>query len=398
LTDSLGLKVNWIWFYHDSSQMNYRDAAAFRQTLNRQSGTTGQRYLMLEDSLTVRGVMWAVWTYVCLWFTSLRLERLRDDFRFSGGALNFFEILKDEWYSSLRGDAAMSACLYAAAFRSTVDQLPATTVRMIYPWENQGWEHLLLCAWKKVSRAPALAMVHTPGCTSPMELRTFRGKESTGEPEDRCLPDKLVAFSRQSAATLREWGWPTQIVTEGEALRYMRFAAKYGVERRSLPKENRQLLLVSGMRGETDFQLRLLSAASEAGGLAAYSKVTIKPHPFCSVNDAVAALSFSRPVQIDHRPLDELFGECDVVFASNATSAGIEAAWAGLPLILAASIGLNLNPLKGVADVRFVATTEALVDQLNRPQRIPLAPDTFLLDRNLPRWRALLTQPLTSIN
>jgi len=398
LIEDLGFKVNWTWLHHDASQLDYRGTVAFRDTLNQQSAATGQRYLMLEDGLTVRGVIWAIWTFLCLSLTSLRVEHLRDRFRFPGGTLNFFEILKDEWYSSLRGAAAMSACLHAAAFRNTVDELPATTSRVMYPWENLGWEHSLLCAWKRERQAPALAAVHTPGCTAAMYLTGIRGPELAGQPQDRVLPDRLVAFGRPAAETLREWGWPAQIVTEAEALRYMQFAGKYDVERRDVPKASRHLLLVTAMRAETEFQLGLLSAASRGGGLAAYEKVTIKPHPFCAVDDLVSALTFSRPVVIDQRPLDVLFGESDVVFAGNSTSAGIEAAWVGLPLILTASIGLNLNPLKGIAGVSFVATVEALVEQLHRPLRIRLAPDTFLLDRNLPRWRALLTQPLTAIN
>src|SRR6185503_2511626 len=103
--------------------------------------------LMLEDSLTLSGVWSAVGAYFRLSTAGRRLEPCREHFTFPGGTLNFFEVLRDEWYSSLRGAEAMSACLYAAAFSATARDLPATTSRMIYLWENQGWEQSLLCAW-----------------------------------------------------------------------------------------------------------------------------------------------------------------------------------------------------------------------------------------------------------
>jgi surface carbohydrate biosynthesis protein (TIGR04326 family) len=398
LIAELGLKVNWIWFYHDSHQMTYREALAFRERLNEQSTATDQRFLMLEDRLTLPAIASAVLSYLQLLIVSLRVTRIRERFTFAGSTLNFFDILQDEWYASLRGAAAMSACLYAAAFRRTVDALPSTTARMIYPWENQGWEQSLLSVWKGSRKAPTFAVVHTPSPTAPMYLRTYLGDERVGDPPKRPIPDRLIAFGGAAARVLVAWGWPSDIVTEAEALRYMGLAGKYGAARRVLPQRDRRLLLVTGiMRSETAFQLKLLSDASNAGALAAYSSVTLKPHPFCPVEALVAALSFSHQVAIDHRALDALFQETDVVFAGNSTSAAIEAAWLGLPLILTAAVdGLNLSPLYGIDGATFVRTASALAEQLRAPTRVELRPDTFLLDRDLPRWRAFLTQPLSA--
>jgi surface carbohydrate biosynthesis protein (TIGR04326 family) len=60
---------------------------------------------------------------------------------------------------------------------------------------------------------------------------------------------------------------------------------------------------------------------------------------------------------------------------------------------------LNLSPLRGQSDVRFVSTPEELAEALqmgkqhtvNRPDRN----DFFFLDPELPRWRKLLS-PVSS--
>lgn len=390
LIDRLGLTVNWVWFFHDSSHMSYRDAVTLQTALN-QRAPQAERFVMLEDSLTLRGVMWAVWTYLGLWWTTLGMAPVRRRFTLADGALNFFGVLKDQWYSSIRGSAAMSACLYAAAFRNTVARLPRDG-RLIYPWENQGWEHSLLCAWRSLREGPALAAVHTPGCVSAMDFRTFRGNEPLGPPAGRMFPDQLVAFGKPSAQLLRERGWPAANVTEAESLRYMAFGGKQNIECRELPATSRRLLVVTAMRAETEMQLRLLSAASGIGGLDRYSEVVVRPHPFCAVDDLVAALAFSTPVRIEGRPLNVLFAECDVVFVCNSTSAVVEAAWVGLPVIVAGSVdGVDLNPLNGIADLVVASSPEALRVELNQPRRIPLAPETFMLDPNLPAWQRLLT-------
>lgn len=399
LVRDLGLRVNWIWFYHDSRQMDYRESAAFRQVLNRQEAVTGDRYLLLEDYLTPSRVCAAVWSYVRLAMASSHLTGIPARFILPGGTLNFFAMLKEEWYSSVRGAEAMSACLYAAAFRGLAETMPAATTRVMYVWENQSWEQSFLRIWKGLRKAPVWAVVHSPSCTSPEDLRTRLGKDPVGRLQDREVPDKLIAFGRPAADTLRAWGWPASSIVKAEALRYMQLGGKYGVERNDLPDRERRLLVVCGiMRSETAFQLALLSSASQLGGLSTYASVTIKPHPFCPVDDLVATLPFSHPVTVDQRPLEELFAEADVVFAGNSTSAAIEAAWVGLPLILTAAIdGLNMNPLTGIKGTSFVDTSEALRDQLADPARVEIEPDAFLLDPDLPCWRTLLTEPLANV-
>jgi surface carbohydrate biosynthesis protein (TIGR04326 family) len=392
LVTSMRLKVNWVWFHHDSPQLSYRESAALRTKLNARSGETAERFFMLEEWLGARSLCSAVSAYLKLLKTSFALETCREHFAFSGGTLNFFPLLEDEWYSSLRGADAMSACLYAAAMHDMVSAMPAATSRLLYIWENQPWEQSLLCAWKSLREGTTLGVVHTPSCVAPMYLRTYLGREPTGDGAHRRIPDRLVAFGKPAAATLRDWGWPAGNVTAAEALRYMHLSKSFLAERRPLPESDRHLLVVIGiMRSEAEFQLKLLSAASERGGLNAYARVTVKAHPFCPVNDLVETLPFSPMLSIDDRSLDQIFSDADVVFASNSTSAAVEAAWVGLPLIITVALdGLNLNPLMGAPGIAFVATPDALESQLRNPTAPELPRDTYLLDEGLPHWRALL--------
>lgn len=392
LIRELGLKVNWIWLYAQAPAMSYRESVVFRRGLNRQTETTGQRHLMLEDRLKLSGLLSAIQAYIGLVMTSFRLAQCREHFRFPGGALNFFEFLKDDWYSSLRGTVAMETCLHAAAFRDVIGDLPSTTARMIYIWENQGWELSLLHAWRNRFNTPALGFVHSYNLTAVMNLRAYPDRNPVASPYCRPHPDKLITVGEVPSNKLRQWGWPGDIVTEAEALRYMSLLGKYGVEGRNLPETGRHLLVITGyMHSETEAQLRLLAAAAQLGALRAYSQVTIKPHPDTPVDKILADLLFDPPPRVTSTPLSELFADADVVFAANSTSAAIEAAWVGLPLVLMAAIGeIDLNALRGMQGVDFVATAADLEKQLNTPVRVGIPPDCYCLDSGLARWKALL--------
>jgi surface carbohydrate biosynthesis protein (TIGR04326 family) len=396
LINEMGLKVNWIWFYSKSSQLSFQESAGLRWSLNQKTPETGQRYLLLEDRLTIQGIIAAFLAYLKMLMVSFCLRNIQKKFTFSEGSMNFFDILKDDWYHSLRGSGAMNACINASAFRDIFRDLPDSTKCLLYLWENIGWEQALLYTWQAQKNSPAIAVDHVNTCTASLFLRTYLGNDPIGKQIDRPLPDRLVTYGSKSRQILVEWGWPPSIAIEAEALRYLQLAGKYGTERRSLLEDKRHLLVItSATRDENAFQLSLLHEAYLNGGLDSYSQITIKPHPDMPVDSIMSNLSFDVPIIIENRPLFFLFSTVDVVYVANATSAGVEAAWVGLPLILVAAIGgVNLSSLKGYPDVKFVANVQELIKQLKQPLRLELTANTYLLDRELPRWKALLSEYL----
>jgi surface carbohydrate biosynthesis protein (TIGR04326 family) len=153
-------------------------------------------------------------------------------------------------------------------------------------------------------------------------------------------------------------------------------------------------LVVTGYLGaETRFQLGLLAAAAAAGGIKKYQKVLVKPHPSSPIQGILPPPSTSFPWEATTQALEYLWKGSDVVFLANSTSASLEAAWLGLPTILAASVdSINLSPMLQFADAAFVATPDELMIELKDPRRIVIEEDYYLLDADLPRWKALLSK------
>lgn len=393
LLRQLGLKVTWIWFYANASQLSYPESVALRRQLNsRNPETRNESFILLEDFMSLRGVFSALVAYGELWFKSLTLGMARRHFRLPGSKIDFFPLMQADWWSSLRGTEAMKHCLYAAAMKDTLTITGAGKKGLLYAWENQGWEQLLLYVAKRLLGAHTLAFVHTNSCTAPLFMRTCLGKSPVETAGSRPVPDCLVVTGDVSRRTLVSWRWPAERISIAEALRYMGLAGKHNMLLRKLPASGRRLLVVTGyMRSETDFQVMLLRDAAASGALSSYSSITIKPHPFCPVDSLLREMSFPIPVNVSSNKLEELFPGADIVYAANSTSAAVEAAWFGLPLVLTAAVdGLNLSPLKGVAGIRFVASADQLAEALKKPVQISLGSGYYNLDPELGSWRSLL--------
>lgn len=395
LIRDLGLGVRWILMYGDTADLTPREAVAVQQQLNNASERTRQEFVFAEAALTGVGLFRVVAHYSRLLLASLWFRGHRDRFKLSGSRIDFYPILRNDWISALRGSNAMYTAIMSNAMRRTVAQLPASVQRLFYLAENQSWEYLLLDAWRTQRCGATIGVAHVPNCTAVMAVRN-RLSETRRDDPTFALADRIVTVSAPAIGEFRRLGWPAEILTTGEALRYSHLAGQQNRERHVLPPFNRHLLVVTGiMPAEARLQLALLEEAELLGGLSQYDKISVKPHPFCEVDEILDALSFSLRPSIVRDPLDSLFARVDVVYCASSTSASTEVAWVGLPLILSGAVdGVNLNPFMGVDGVRFAATPQELVAQLHAPARLDLGPDYFLLDPALSRWRTLLTEPL----
>lgn len=120
----------------------------------RQNGADGCSFHYLEELLRPRDLAVAIWRYMRICFSSLRLERAaRPAFRLPGSQLNFWEYLGPYWAESFRGWRGLERCLqlracecYAAA---------AGPQRWtLFPLENCPWERMLTAATHRAGQRP----------------------------------------------------------------------------------------------------------------------------------------------------------------------------------------------------------------------------------------------------
>lgn len=155
----------------------------------------------------------------------------------------------------------------------------------------------------------------------------------------------------------------------------------------------RTLLVITSISDrETICQLKLLAQAAARGGLKNFERILIKPHPDYPVGEIPQGMPQDLKVTIVHEPLSQLWPQASVVYAANDTTASLEAAGMGLPVLVhAAEDGFNFSPMFGqFMGVTYVATVENLVQGVVSTNPIPVTGDFFCLDPGLPRWCSLL--------
>jgi len=395
LLETRQLRVRWLWVFGAGGGMTLDEAVTAQQAMNARAVSTGHEHLFVESALGAAGLLRGLALYGRFVLASLRFGALKRHFRLPGSLVDFFPLLAADWYSSLRGPGAMVTALYAVAYQAAVRAVPDRTKGLLYVWENQGWEHLLLGAWRMAKRGPAVGVVHVPGCAASMTLRNRLGPVRVADARN-LLPDRLAVPGAATGRAMRNLGWPGERLVEVEALRFEALAAAHDRERRPLPDAGRRLLILTGIQpADARIDLELLHRAEQGGGLDRYDQVTIKPHPFCPVDAILNSIPFVCRPEVSQERIEDLCAVHDVVYCASGTTASLHAAWLGMPLIISGhSEGLNLSPFTGDSGAHFACTAAELAGQLANPPRVAMPSDYFTFDVRLPRWTDLLASAL----
>ena len=397
LLNDLPYTVNWVWLYGNSNQLSYKDSVSIRDYCNLVSPNK-YRHFLLEEFLSTKIFFKSLVLYLQIFAKGLFLSAIRKIFCFSGSKLNFYPLMKYDWQSSFFGKDAMEGILFSLIFDSMAKNLPATPWS-IFTWENQTWELALITAWKRHQKeAKIYAYQHS--VIIPQDLRPFLDSkvfEQKGV-ETFPLPEKLILNGPPWESLMKQFGYPEEKISPIEALRYLYLEANYEKQKKDITSSGRVLLVVTGAhRFETQMQLSLLIKADIIGGLKKYEKVTVKLHPDLPVDEILATLKPSFDYTVTSQPLRELLPLADVGYFANSTSGSIEAAYLGIPLIVAGPAdNLNLNPLYGSTSVNYVTNSKMLCEELESPTRINIPDDYFYLDNKMTLWKKLLHDQKTA--
>ncbi len=386
-------QVNWVWIYGPEGGCSIPDTLGWRDKFN--SAAQGRaRHYLLEEFLTPGAIFRANLLFLRLFWKNLQLKSIRRAFHFPGSALNFWPILADDWRAALTGSPAIHNCLAWEILRSLVKTLPRQEMGL-YLWENQLWERALIFAWEKSGHGKLLGFQHST--LRFLDLRFFEDPRSYGLGEAAPpIPQTLVVNGAGALKLMQEVGYPNPKMTVAEAVRYLYLQKLAPGERLSVINEkisdNNSLLVVTGyLPDETAAQLRLLSQAASRCGLNGYERILVKPHPDCPVNAILQKEAPDLKVEIVQEPLNSLWPKAKLVFVANSTSAAIEAALLGLPVLVhVVEDSFNFSPLLGQPGVKHVVTADDLIQGLASPSPAPVSPDYFCLEEKLPRWRSLL--------
>ena len=387
-------KTNWLHLYiKDGSFKNSKQAAEMLGRLNKVE-KDNQNHTVLDSFISYKVIINTVRVWLKLVFKDIYLREKLNTANKTSAYL--WPLFADDWRQSMSGITAISNCLTLSLMEAALGKLPQQK-HGIYLQENQAWEQALIHYWRAKGHGGLVGFPHST--VRFWDLRYFFDPRSY-EPQIKYgLPrPSLVAVSGPAVfAKYKQGGYPMKETVEVEALRYLDLTDQPAVSNIALNSLNsnrtggffRMLVVTDYSIESTKLQLDWLTQSIIFLPMAS---IVIKPHPACSINLSDYP---SLDMTLSANSIADLLVQCDVVYSSAATSAAVDAYCAGVPVVsLLDATALNLSPLRGGTGVSFVTTTEELANALLNAARAPRkswsAFDFFTLDRQLPRWQALL--------
>lgn len=390
--DHDAVRVNWLHHYVDHATVPTAQIA--RELINRfnQNSTGMQFHATLDGALTWSVVMGAISDYARIILMGMRLRKIQPHFKPKNSKVNLWPLFESDWGNSIFGATAMSNCLFLNLFERTLKCLPYQKLG-VYLQENIAWEMAFVHAWRAAGHGELVGVPHAT--VKYWDLRYFsdpRSYKRTGN-NDLPLPDFVALNGLPSVAAYRKGGFPEDKIVEVEALRYLHLAnllPERKPSRKLQAATNRVLILGDYLLSVTRQQIKWLMAAVPMLLPDTHFNFIVKPHPLCPV---IANEYPSLQLQITDAPLADLFGDCDMVYTSNVTSASVDAYCAGITVVsVLDGDAFNMSPLRGLAGVTYVTSPSELADALSCfPERSGLGAEPyFFLNEKLPRWRHLL--------
>ena len=296
---------------------------------------------------------------------------------------NFWPLFKREWLNSLRGYEAMINCIRFSRLESLVSTMNPQTYG-VYLIENQPWEMALIYLWRNYNHGKLIGVAHST--IRYWDLRLMSDKKQFANTSKMPRPDLLAVNGALAKESILATGYPTSEVVDVEALMYLHLKTSQ-VSRASNSKIT-ILVATDFLESATKAQIKLLSEVVH--GSPNRYQILLKPHWSQKLDD----LDFDATTVSGKQDLSSYFNQVDVLYCSAITSAVIDGACSGLPVIQCLDpMSLNLSPLRGNPAIQTVRTSAELSKALQQidSHTAGIDADTlFHLDASIPLWKNLL--------
>jgi len=392
LLEDLDLHGNWLQLYYRHDAVPDTGVAMeWVQGFNRTSGKEGF-HTFLDSYLGLRIIYRVIRNWLKLALISVRIRKgAREAFRPEGSNLSLWPLMRGEWLKTMRGPIAIRNLLWIELFQEALSNIPHQG-RGLYLFEGYAWERALIHNWRRQGHGELIGVAHAT--IRFWDLRNFNDTRTirSAGPHPMPQPDYLALNGRVAVDAYLDMGYPREAIVECEALRYHSLNDYIGRSRSHECKGEKLKVLILGdyNKSATIKMIHLLEAAASQVQIPV--TYTVKPHPNYPVNPELFP---SLDLDVVTEPLGEILNDYDIAYASNTTSAALDAYVAGLPVVVMLDdTTLNFSPLRGCQGVSFAGKAEDLARSLSTASRGTEGgsdeKEYFFLEPALPRWRRLL--------
>lgn len=392
--------VRWLLIRFPSPDLTFKQCLALRDDF-RKEGKDGLSYDYLEEFLTIGDALASWRRYASIALKSLKIKKtFAKNCHFKNSRLNFWPLAREQWAESFRGWRCLERCLQNAAFKRYA-KFAGPQRWTLFPLENCPWERMAVRAIKSAKDyGPVYGVQHS--IVRRTDFRYFDAPSTFANPVwNVCQPDIIGGNGQNAISQWLDNGLPISRLKMMEALRYL-YLRPEKTEPNPLPPEpgepledasERALLVLTSFFGdETKAHLKLLGEALDARLLENW-RILVKPHPYYSVREWVDGRpeKQKKRIRILAGPLSEILKPGVLVWASNSTTASLEAVLKGLPVIvMSPNNDFDLCPIQNLPNLPRAATLDDLKKGLKLTRPLDLPPGYLDLDPHLDAWRELL--------
>ena len=391
LLKSFGIRTNWIHHFLKSDVAgNIDQGQKLISKFNSNSDVNGMHAFI--SSYSSLYLSWKVMVnYILINFKLPRRSIIEKAFKLPNSSISFWPLLKDDWLSSTRGPIAVQNLLWIFQMDKAMRLMPRQNLGL-YLQENQGWERALLHAWKRHNHGDIIGIQHSS--LRFWDLRYYDDVRILNDNNgvlSQPKPQFIALNGPQPFRFYLEAGYPKESFVFVEALRYLDGQSKNSGGKLETSRVGliEDIIILGDILVESNKALLNILQEVQKN----WRSLTLKSHPgaIININDYP-----DLTLQEEKRALSTILPGFGTAIAIGSTTAALDAYLAGLKVIVFLVNGeLNLSPLRGFKDVYFVRSNQDLAIAIGLAEGYKdgntAREKYFWTDRDLPRWRELLS-------
>jgi surface carbohydrate biosynthesis protein (TIGR04326 family) len=391
LINRMGLSQNWLQiFYAHAGVPNSSRAVEITEILNKQNEINGV-HTFVDSFLSIHIFFKVLVKYFKLQIAKMKLRQIKNAFIPFGTHFSLWPIMKNDWHRTISSPLAINNLFFLELFDKALSTIPKQP-KGVYLFENLSWESAFIHKWRKYGHGKLIAVAHST--VRYWDTRYFFDPRAINAKLDNPLPQADFYALNGNAAidNFINAGFPKEKIVSCEALRYLNFNEIVIQNNKIKLTEDSLRIIILGdyMPAGTNNMLKLISKA-----ISSFSRdvsLSIKPHP----NYQIDPNDFPNlNLTVVNNQLYSILPNYDIAISSNMTSASVDAALAGLPVIIVLEdVELNFSPLRGNSNVFFVShfwEIAEVINKFDKGLKVSIGLNNFFfLDPELPRWKKIL--------
>ena len=391
------IKSNWIHHYIPSHVIPYaKTGKNFINTLNLNSNENGVHQFLLQY-LNLKIIIKVILNYIKLLFKLSTVKKFKYLFNYNESNINFWPLLKKDFINSIIGPKSIENLLWIELYDFAFKSLPHQE-KGFYLQENQPWEKALITSWRNHKHGKLIGLNN--GFVRFWDLRFFDNYKAVLSEEKKKMPisDYIILTDPQSWQSYLDFGYPESKLIKAETVRYFDICTAASLKKpnfinkddKELNNNNKLKAIILGdiVFDTTHNMIKTIEKVSNKNNFF----WTLKPHPACPINIGVYR---NIKLNITDEVLKDIIAKFDIAIAPAATLSILEAYLNNInAIIFLGSEELNLSPLKGFSDIKFVSDSEEMnlaLESKNFKVHSEKKHDLFWFEKDLLRWKKILT-------